>query len=262
MVASDLSKEGVRSDTLFKMLCQDLLQSPSHSTIQPQILARVLVAMDRLKMASGSTKWWDRERDYKLLAARMRDNLSPIEISGMSAEQMSECVRVATISWNHELARSVFERMRCLLGEGISETNQSQKYLADIVSNLCRRDFKCVGHEDQLWLAEWLCANVYVMSVHDVAVLNRCLVNLGFRSHEYHKIWVPYYLERLNELSKTDIATISEAFNSVGMTDTLLGGRHFFYKLGKRFQELTVAENGDKEVNQTKKYRNLLQRLG
>lgn len=261
-LASSISKEGFRSDTLFKKLCREILEPQSHSSMQPQLLAQVLNAMDRLRMGSGSTSWWDRERDYKLLADRLQQSLSPSEISGMSAEQLAECTSISTIAWTDPLAEGVFDRMRFILGEGVSETNPNQQYLANIVSNLTRRNKKCVSHDDQLWLAEWLCANVYLMSVHDVATINRCLVNVGFRSHEYHKIWVPYYLERLEELNKDDIATISETFNAVGMSDTLLGGRHFFYKLGKRFQELTVSANGDKEVNQTKKYRNLLQRLG
>jgi hypothetical protein len=61
---------------------------------------------------------------------------------------------------------------------------------------------------------------------------------------------------------KDDITLISDNFNAIGMSDTLLGGRHFFYKLGNRFQELTVESNGDKDLNAKKKYRNLLNRLG
>ncbi len=261
-VASQISKEGFRLDTLFKKLTNEILQTTSQSSMKPQLIARVLVSMDRLKMGSGSTSWWDRERDYKLLADRMQQCLTPLDISGMSAEELCECTQVSSVNWTSELSGAAFTRIKNVLGEGISEDNQSQQYLAGIVSNLVRRNTKSVIHDDQLWLAEWLCANVYVMTVKDVAILNRCLVNFGFRSHEYHKIWIPYYLERLSELSKNDISNISESFNSLGMSDTLLGGRHFFYKLGKRFQELTVTENGDKEVNQTKKYRNLLQRLG
>jgi hypothetical protein len=68
-------------------------------------------------------------------------------------------------------------------------------------------------------------------------------------------------LERLSELTKEDISSISDNFNDIGMSDTQMGGRHFFYKLGKRFQELSVETNGDTDLTVRKKYRNI-QRLG
>jgi hypothetical protein len=110
-------------------------------------------------------------------------------------------------------------------------------------------------------MAEWLCGNVYVLPVHDIAVINRSLAKLGFRDHNYHKIWIPYYLERIRELGKDDVSLISDKYNSIGLSDTLIGGRHFFYKLGKRHQELSVEANGEKEVLLNRKYRSM-QRLG
>jgi hypothetical protein len=103
---------------------------------------------------------------------------------------------------------------------------------------------------------------VYILPAQDIVTINRALGKLGFRDHNYHKIWVPYYLERLDGLAKDDITSISDNYNAIGMSDTLLGGRHFFYKLGKRFQELSAAQTGDKQLNMDRKYRNLLQRLG
>jgi hypothetical protein len=111
------------------------------------------------------------------------------------------------------------------------------------------------------WIAEWLCGNVYILPVHDIATINRAVGKLGFKDHNYHKIWIPYYIERLPELTKDDIALIQDNFNHIGMSDTQMGGRHFFYKLGKRFQELVVGENGDRELTTRRKYRSL-QRLG
>ena len=110
-------------------------------------------------------------------------------------------------------------------------------------------------------MAEWLCGNVYILPVHDIAVINRAIAKLGFRDHNYHKIWIPYYLERIQQLTKEDVSTISDNFNDIGMSDTQMGGRHFFYKLGKRFQELSVDSNGEKDMTERRKYRNI-QRLG
>jgi hypothetical protein len=261
-VASTISNEGFRSDTLFKQLCRDILDTSPTSAIQPHTIASVLVSMGRLKMSSGKTEWWDRERDYQALVASLRTHLSSDSLTHMSVEQLADCLRVIGKPISKEISDASLSRLKQVLDEGVSEENQSQRLIADIIESLSSGKTFYVSHDNQLWLAEWLCANVYLMTVHDVARINRCLAKVGFRGHNYHKIWVPYYLERLGELGKDDIAAISETFNSIGMSDTLLGGRHFFYKLGKRFQELVVSENGDKQVNQTKKYRNLLQRLG
>ena len=140
--------------------------------------------------------------------------------------------------------------------------SRSYRYLAVTMEALSRGSAPATVHIDNLrWLAEWLCGFVYMLPVHDIASLNRSLTKLGFRDHNYHKIWIPYYLERMGELMKDDISTISDNYNAVGMSDTLMGGRHFFYKLGKRFQELSAETSGDKAMAVTRKYRNL-QRLG
>jgi hypothetical protein len=65
----------------------------------------------------------------------------------------------------------------------------------------------------------------------------------------------------MDDITKDDISLISDTFNDIGMSDKLMGGRHFFYKLGKRFQELSVESNGEKELAVRRKFRTL-QRLG
>lgn len=236
----------VRSDTLFKFLVQDT--PPVHA-------AEVCVAMKKLKMHTGSTSWWDREKDFIKLK-EMADRCFTIEaINSMTANQLE--IRTQVAGSKH--AKEVIRRMKDLLTN--FAISKSHKQLAKIMDNISRKSPSSC-EQDVRGIAEWLCSNVYILPVADIASINRSITKLGFRDHSYHKIWVTYYLERLDELDKNDITTISDNFNTIGMTDKLLGGRHFFYKLGKRFQDLTVEQSGDKELNTNMKYRNLLQRLG
>ena len=245
-IATAISKLRFRSDTFFKKLASDILNDESRIPVN---VAAICIAMKRLKMHTGSTDWWDKESDYKQLCDIAKKEFTPNTIESMTCTDLSNFTQIVQLH-----AGPVTERLKQLL---TNETTQSHKQLACIIGNILNAPIDNIR-----WIAEWLCNNVYILPVSDIAVINRSIAKLGFRDHSYHKIWVTYYLERIDELTKDDIACISETFNSVGMSDTILGGRHFFYKLGKRFQELTVNQSGDKEMNFNMKYRNLLQRIG
>ena len=250
-VADILSQLRFRSDTFFKTLAAQLL----HEQSKCESLCSVLVAMQRLKMNSGSSAWWDRQSDYEALSKKSIDEFKPENISRMTAKDLSSCAQIVK-----KHGDAIMKRMRHLLT--LDPLSRSHRYLAVILEALAKTPGpKTVNSTDLRWVAEWLCGNVFILPVHDIATINRAVAKLGFKDHNFHKIWIPYYLERLTDLTKEDIALISENFNAIGMTDTQMGGRHFFYKLGKRFQELTVETNGDKEINERRKFRTL-QRIG
>lgn len=258
-LADATSKLRYRSDTFFRKLASDMLADSANCQIN--LIASFLVSMKRLKMESGSTAWWDRERDVNAFISLIREESLPAAIAEMDGKGIANCIQVLKVSNDKRICNAVFGRLKHLLTQ--DPLSRSHRYLAVITETLARGVRESPGaHGDDLrWIAEWLCGNVYILTVHDIATINRAIAKMGFRDHNYHRIWVPYYLERITEITKDDITLISDNYNSIGMNDTVMGGRHFFYRLGKRFQELTVDTTGDKEVSFTRKYRTM-QRLG
>ncbi len=212
-------------------------------------------------MNVGKTSWWDRETDYQRMVDAVKLSFQPKVINSMNAKEIAHCVQVVRNNANMRTSNAIMERTKYLLTQ--DPLSRSHRYLAVTMEALAKKSegTQVINGDHLRWLAEWLCGNVYILPVHDIATINRAIAKMGFRDHGYHKIWIPYYLERLSELTKEDVALIQDNFNHIGMSDTQMGGRHFFYKLGQRFQELTVEQNGDKELSTRRKFRNV-QRLG
>ena len=254
LVAHALSKLRFRSDTFFREICQNGM-----GKLRLGALASLGVSMRLLKMDSGSTEWWDKESDYKRIVELVREKSEDlIEIERINAKELGNVCQLVSDGMRNTDA--VMKRIEHLLET--EPLSRSHRYLAPIMDGLARSKESRVHVDHLRWVAEWLCGNVYILPTQDIVAINRAIGKLGFKDHNYHKIWVPYYLERLESISKEDITSISDNYNAIGMSDTLLGGRHFFYKLGKRFQELTVSQTGDKQLNMDRKYRNLIKRLG
>ena len=253
-ISETFGKLRFRSDTFFKSFVTDLLGKEKDSVTCHQICT-VLVAMQRLKMNVGSSQWWNREADFSCLSEIAYVRFNPDTIAQMNAKDLSACSQVVK-----KHADEILKRMHHLLS--LDPLSRSHRHLAVIMESLSRNSKQgSVQVSNLRWIAEWLCGNVFILPVHDIASINRALGRLGFKDHSFHKIWIPYYLERMDDITKDDISLISDTFNDIGMSDKLMGGRHFFYKLGKRFQELSVESNGEKELAVRRKFRTL-QRLG
>ena len=253
-IADAASRLRFRSDTFFRNLANEARDWPVEK------IASLCVSMQKLKMHVGTTEWWNRESDYQSLVNILKEGFVPERIQGMNAKEIAHCVQIVKNNGKLRVSNAVMERLKNLLSK--DPLSRSHRHIAVIFEALARGGESGTVHVDHLrWMAEWLCSNVYILPVHDIAVINRSISKIGFRDHNYHKIWIPYYLERLGELTKEDISSISDNFNDIGMSDTQMGGRHFFYKLGKRFQELSVETNGEKGAVERRKYRKI-QRLG
>jgi hypothetical protein len=254
LVAHALSKLRFRSDTFFRQICTNGI-----GLLGLGGLASLGVSMRLLKMDSGSTEWWDKESDFKRIVELVKEkSANSAEIEKLNAKELGNVCQL--VSGGMKNTDVVMKRSQHLfVNEPLS---RSHRYLAPIMDGLARSKDSHVQVDHLRWVAEWLCGNVYILPTQDIVAINRAIGKLGFKDHNYHKIWVPYYLERLESMSKEDITSVSDTYNAIGMSDTLLGGRHFFYKLGKRFQELTVSQTGDKQLNIDRKYRNLIRRLG
>ena len=97
------------------------------------------------------------------------------------------------------------------------------------------------------WVQDWMCEHVYELELSQVAAINRYLVYNDVIDHEYLKIWVEYYLDRISEASKEDVRNITDTFNKAKLYDNEIG-RDLFYSLGKRFQALCVVPKQTREI--------------
>ena len=88
-------------------------------------------------------------------------------------------------------------------------------------------------------LCDWVCENVFSLTVSQVACINRSIAYLGFRNMDYFNLWPSYYQERLKDMTVEDVRNVKEQFNKLRMRDEDIG-RDLFYGLGKRFQDLHV----------------------
>jgi len=96
---------------------------------------------------------------------------------------------------------------------------------------------------DVEWVTQWACQNVYNISFQEVVRINRWLADLGYSEHSYYEIFVPFFLDNIEQATRDDVKHIADTYNKVKLDDEKLG-RHFFYTLGKRFQQEHVAKVG------------------
>ncbi|EER14582.1 hypothetical protein Pmar_PMAR006687, partial [Perkinsus marinus ATCC 50983] len=68
---------------------------------------------------------------------------------------------------------------------------------------------------------------------------DKSLGHLGYSDLNYHRIWVNFYLDRLDSLLKTDITMIKDTFNKLKLHDEDIG-RDLFWRLGLRFQQCVI----------------------
>jgi hypothetical protein len=181
-VAHVLAAVRFRSDTFFKNLCRDILNVDAY----PGQLASVAMSMKKLKIHSGNTEWWSKEDDYGRLVASLATKLSAENIARLNAKELSNCCLLVGKDLKLGMTNHVMDRIKFLLVN--DPLSRSHMYLASILEGLARQEGHV--HVDHLrWVAEWLCGNVYILPVHDVVSVNRALSKLGFKDHNYHKIW-------------------------------------------------------------------------
>jgi len=142
---------------------------------------------------------------------------------------------------------SLLDRARVILTEDSFENRVSgRSTLERSLDGIVHMGEKKKKNVDVLWVTKWMCANVYYLTVRDVAMINRWLADLGYSEHSYYEIFIPYFLERIDDLTRSDITAIEATYNKVKMDDEKMG-RHFFYTLGKKFQKEYIDRVGSKK---------------
>lgn len=229
-----------RNSTFFKLLFFQLFSQPR---LPPGVgtvhLAMVCLAMKRLKFESEVTEWWDKKSDFnrlmKIIEKRINSKSIIDEFKFIDSKGILVLSELLNKSISNKLAKFFLMRLKELLKT--DPLSKSHRDTAQILSHLARHDL----HEEAKWFAEWICGNVYILSMREIVMMNSAFIKFNFKDKNYFKIWIPYFLERLNEeMTKEDISAITHTFNKCGFTDNEIG-RNFFYHLGKRFQELSVS---------------------
>ncbi|KAF4737940.1 hypothetical protein FOZ63_020952 [Perkinsus olseni] len=214
--------------------------------------------MKQLRLNTGTTEWWDKEADYRALKGivvngfsraderavrRMLSVMSPRDVSFLASS-----ISRATFLKNSDVevvVAAIMDRLRYLLTPGnevgVPLRDRAAEYIAPTMEHLvrCGRNRRKDKYLDCSWVAIWLCKTVYSRSIQQIVSINRSLGHLGYSDLNYHKIWVNFYLDRLDSLSKSDITMIKDTFNKLKLHDEDIG-RDLFWRLGLRFQQCVI----------------------
>ncbi|EER00249.1 hypothetical protein Pmar_PMAR017107 [Perkinsus marinus ATCC 50983] len=214
--------------------------------------------MKQLRVNSGTTEWWDKEADYRALngvvingfckadergVRRILSVMSPRDVSFLA----SSISRAAFLK-NSDIevvVAAIMDRLRYLLTPGnevgVPSRDRAAEYLPQTMEHLvrCGRNRRKDKYLDCSWVAIWLCKTVYSRNIHQIVSINRSLGHLGYSDLNYHRIWVNFYLDRLDSLLKTDITMIKDTFNKLKLHDEDIG-RDLFWRLGLRFQQCVI----------------------
>ncbi|KAF4678295.1 hypothetical protein FOL47_000024 [Perkinsus chesapeaki] len=262
-----------RHDTFCRFWIQDMLHHrgidvepeacvrPSEDADRKYTLVEASFAlnfMKQLKLNVGTTEWWDKEADYRRLngivingfckadergAREMISVMSPRDIS-----LLAYSISRATYLKNSDIevvVPAIMDRFRYLLTPGneigVPMRERAAEYIAPTMEHLvrCGRNRRKDKYLDCSWVAIWLCKTVYSRSVQQIVSINRSLGHLGYSDPNYHKIWVNFYLDRIDSLNKPDITMIKDTFNKLKLHDEDIG-RDLFWRLGLRFQQCVV----------------------
>eukprot|EP00397_Hematodinium_sp_SG-2012_P033880 GEMP01036266.1.p1 GENE.GEMP01036266.1~~GEMP01036266.1.p1 ORF type:complete len:489 (+),score=91.19 GEMP01036266.1:137-1603(+) len=249
---------GYRHDSAFKKWVKEMLRFHELSKLNDNEdvengfaagqMASVLEAMMLCKRHRGKTEWWDAEQDFndltQILAKRLGDESHILT----SAEVASACWTLGKVKYvDDALCVSLLDRLKILLVEkSFEERTLGRPHLERSLDGIVHMGKRKKKDVDILWVTQWMCQNVYNISIQDVALINRWVADLGYSEHSYYEIFIPYFLDRIDDLTREDVRTIQDTYNKIKMDDEKLG-RHFFYMLGKRFQTEHVDAIGVKK---------------
>ncbi|CAD7966765.1 unnamed protein product [Amoebophrya sp. A120] len=113
-------------------------------------------------------------------------------------------------------------------------------------------------------LSPWICANVWLFDLHELIQCNRYLADLGYSEFGYYQAFVPFLNQRTNLMTATDVQNVQDTYNKLKftdddfLTDNMMIGRQFFYRLGKRWQVLYAKQMRER----TSKRNSLLGKTG
>lgn len=215
-------------------------------------IALVALALLRLKMYRGNTDWFAWGVNYQeLLDVLVRRMGAENELQTMAAQPLAAAAFVLGRArrGTEDLYKAMYVRMTDLLEQGSSsgaaEHSHPQEELERFLHGLAMMGPTRPKSIDAQWLMQWVCKNVWSLTVPDLIRINRHLVMIRCFDKEYLQMFVPFYCEPkvMNQLSKSDIMELNNTYNGARIREEDVG-RHFFWAMGKRFQRIHVDRMG------------------
>ena len=246
-----------RNDTFFKTVVKEIIadaevkygsKADDVNSVNASVrsfslgeVATIAQAVKVLGLTSDDTEWWAKKGDYaSLLQLVLKVAKMPGEIEKLPGWQLPHCAGAlhAAGANQKQLYSSLNNRLHFLMRR---TEGQGHRYLADTLEHMSRIKVAHSAKRSEIsWLQEWLCEHVYEFELSQVARINRYLIYNDINDHNYVKIWVDYYLQRMHQATKEDVRNIKDTFNKVKLYDNKIG-RDLFYALGKRYQALCVT---------------------
>lgn len=255
-VCSAYGELGWRHDTVFKSIASEILAENKRmqraramgtmGTVSPIFsasdIALIVDAMLILKMHTGNTSWCKWKDNYQELLDVLTRRLDA-ELPEMSARSLAAAsfvlgrARRGTV----ELHKSMYDQMMKVLEAGTEDASGPPHHeLARFLHGLVMMGpTRKKDYLDPQWLMHWMCHHPHLFLLSDLVLVNRHLVCLGCFEKDYLKEFVPWISERVDELTKSDVMEVTQTYNEAGLRDEDLG-RHFFWSLGRQFQNLHV----------------------
>jgi len=269
---------GWRHDTVFRSVSTEILEE--HESIQrsrifgqartsrvkysASDIAFVTLAMLRLKMYRGNTSWFRWTDTYQELLDILTKRLET-DLPGMCAKPLAAASLVLGRArrGTEELYKAMYARMTEILDgkEGAPPSKESvhggedppQDELQQFLHGLAMMGPTRKKDLDTQWLMQWLTKHVYTFVLSDFILVNRHLVSIKCYDREYLLMLVPFYCDedRCKQLQKSDVMELTNTYNGARIREDDIPdglGRHFFWMLGRQFQQLHVDGVGHRRA--------------
>lgn len=236
-------------------------------------MALVLDAMLVLRLYRGNNPWFNwGERFQELLDIFMRRLETSTDLETMAARPLAAGAYALGRAkrGSETLCQKMMARMMTLLekdngdpdGRMPAEAFPSapQEHLERFIFGITmmgpskRKEFL-----ETEWLRDWMCNNYWKLSLHNIVRINRYLVQIRSFDKAYLEIFVEFFCENMDQLTKSDVMDLTHTYNHarLGEEDLELG-RHFFWALGRQFQQQHVHRVAER----TRRRRPALERIG
>lgn len=233
-------------------------------------MALILDAMLVLRLYRGNNPWfrWG-ENFQELTDIFMRRLETSNDLESMAARPLAAAAYALgrAKKGSELLCQKMMARMMVILEKDDADPNETfhkqvfpdapQDHLERFVFGIAmmgpskRKEFL-----DTEWLREWMCNNYFKLSLQNIVRINRYLVQIRSFDKAYLEVFVEFFCENMDQLTKSDVQDLTHTYNHARLGEEAIG-RHFFWALGRQFQRAHV-----KRVVAKQGRRRPLERLG
>ena len=233
-------------------------------------MALILDAMLVLRLYRGNNPWFRWGQNFQELTdIFMRRLETSNDLESMAARPLAAgAYALGRAKKGSELlCQKMMARMMVILEKDDADPNETfhkqafpdapQDHLERFVFGIAmmgpskRKEFL-----DTEWLREWMCNNYFKLSLQNIVRINRYLVQIRSFDKAYLEVFVEFFCENMDQLTKSDVQDLTHTYNHARLGEEAIG-RHFFWALGRQFQRAHV-----KRVVAKQGRRRPLERLG